>query len=105
MVEFGVQIPMAPFDLPFRNAFPSKILSKTQGYLRDLSKPIPNPTLKEIGEPFFATRNIKRNWMTKCRSYWAAFCEVVEVEIASAPDEPMMTAYKDGFEVWRHEGG
>lgn len=74
------------------------------GYLDNLKNPGPGPTLREVGELFFTTKKIDPNWMSKCRSFWVEFCEVVEVETIRAVEQDMVTAYKDAIEDRQREG-
>jgi hypothetical protein len=74
------------------------------GYLPNLRKRTPSPTLDEVGDLFFATKKIDPNWMCKCRSFWAEFCQVVQVNTLREVERDMVTRYKDAIEDRQREG-
>lgn len=51
------------------------------GYLADIPKPVPSPTLDEVGNFFFEKKKKKlsTNWRAKCRAFWKEFVDFVAV--------------------------
>ena len=49
------------------------------GYLADLPKPKPSPTLKEVGELYFSKSKVSDHWRVKSRLFWGEFYDSVEV--------------------------
>jgi integrase len=49
------------------------------GYLTDLPKPTPSPSLDDVGKLYLDHAKISDNWRAKCRQFWREFTEAVEV--------------------------
>src|SRR5687768_8470753 len=49
------------------------------GYLSDLPKPTPSPTLEEVGQLYLGRAKVSSNWRAKCKQYWAEFRNSVAV--------------------------
>jgi integrase len=49
------------------------------GWLTDLKRPTPSPTLDEVGKLYLDNAKISDNWRAKCKAFWAEFTKAVEV--------------------------
>jgi integrase len=65
------------------------------GYLSALPKPVPSPTLREVGELYFERAAISANWKSKCRSFWDEFRECVGVSTLRALEQEHLVGYFD----------
>jgi hypothetical protein len=74
------------------------------GYLSQIRRPTPGPSLDELGDLYFRRKDIDVNWMSKCRSFWAEFQEIVAVEGVRAVDQDKVTEYKDAVEDRQRQG-
>lgn len=74
------------------------------GYLADLPKPTPSPTLEQVGELFFK-KNISDNWMAKCKIYWQEFQNQVEVKTLRELNQEHLLDYEEMVMEAMREGG
>jgi integrase len=49
------------------------------GYLAELPKPTPSPSLEEVGKLCLERAKISSNWRAKCKQFWAEFRKSVDV--------------------------
>lgn len=64
------------------------------GYLSDLPKPTPSPTLNEVGLLYFTKNVLSPNWKRKCEAYWEEFVQFVEVaKLRDLPQEKLTEYY------------
>jgi hypothetical protein len=65
------------------------------GYLTDLRKPTPSPTLTEVGELYFSKAKVKAQWLTKSKQHWCEFCDSVGVATLRELTQEMVVDYAD----------
>lgn len=65
------------------------------GYLFDIEKPKPSPTLDEVGKPYLTKANITPNWRQKSQSFWKEFCDSVKVGTLREITQESVTSYFD----------
>lgn len=65
------------------------------GYLADLPKPTPSPTLDEVGKLYFTHAKISENWKAKSVLFWREFVEAVEVAKLRDLTQEQVVEYAD----------
>ncbi len=65
------------------------------GYLSDIPKPVPSPTLDEVGKLFFEKKVLSPNWKGKCEAYWEELVEFVEVSKLRDLTQEKLVDYSD----------
>lgn len=64
------------------------------GYLAELVKPQPSPTLREVGELYFSKAKISDHWRVKSRLFWGEFCDSVDVTKLRELTQELVADYK-----------
>ncbi|MDB5296516.1 MAG: Phage integrase family protein [Phycisphaerales bacterium] len=64
------------------------------GYLADLPKPTPSPTLDEVGNLYFDRAKITDHWRTKSRLFWEEFSDSVDVRTLREVTQEKVADYK-----------
>jgi integrase len=65
------------------------------GYLAELPKPAPSPTLEEVGTLYLAKPKLSSNWRAKCKQFWREFSECVEVQKLRELTQELLVEYHD----------
>lgn len=73
------------------------------GYLDQIKKPEPSPTLAEVGE-LFQGKDLQRNWKDKCKAFWQEFTDIVGVTTLREITQDKVIDYADYVEAYRREG-
>lgn len=67
------------------------------GYLSDLPKPTPSPTLIEVGELYFNKAKVTPNWLAKSKIFWREFCASVGVTTLRELTPELIADYRDSI--------
>lgn len=65
------------------------------GYLQDLPKPTPSPTLEEVGQLYINKPKLSANWKAKAKIFWREFCECVRVQTLRQIEQEHVIDYAD----------
>jgi integrase len=67
------------------------------GYLADLPKPTPSPTLEEVGKLYDEKASVSREWKRTARLHWAEFCHSVNVKTLREVSQEKVVDFMDGI--------
>jgi integrase len=48
------------------------------GYLSEIQKPTPSPTLEQVGNLYLGNTNVSEGWRSKCKLFWQEFRDAVD---------------------------
>ena len=65
------------------------------GYLSDIAKPLPSPTLREVGDLYFTKKVLSPNWRGKSTAFWDEFLRFVEVTKLREMTQEHIVGYGD----------
>lgn len=65
------------------------------GYLQDIPKPTPSPTLEEVGQLYITKPKITPNWKAKAKIFWREFSECVGVQTLRQIEQEHVVDYAD----------
>jgi integrase len=65
------------------------------GYLQDIQKPTPSPTLEEVGKLYIDNPKISANWKSKATLFWQEFRDAVDVKTLREITQEHIVGYSD----------